>query len=140
MARKERDAQVMDILSSSGSTSIVLNTANAVWTTTFKLNDTEKVAVSYKNVNTDSSNVTVVFEQSFQAPSTEGAYDATYATPPGMSSIVASVTVRNTWAHVALFTGSTAFVPLPFGRFKIQGNLLNTENTVNIKVTKQVEG
>jgi len=141
MAKKERGVITQDAVQSDGSANISLLTANTVYTKSFRIDDADRVAISYMMVNAaDSANATIVYEQGFNAPATECAVDVGYVQPVGMSACAISVTTRGSWNHTALFTAAAGMIVLPYGRFKITGNLLNTESVVNIKIHKQLEG
>jgi hypothetical protein len=146
MAKKERKTVTENVLESGGATAdLYLATASVVYSRSFYLGDAvgNVINVSYLMTTTMSSAAaTIVFQQSFQQPTTEGAVDVTFIEPSSLSAHVISLTTTSgVWMHRALNTSATLNMPvMPWGRFKVQGTGLNTGSTVNIKITKQVEG
>jgi len=144
MARKERQVIVEDVLQATGGvTSLYLVSTNTIFSHSFEMGNVDRAAVSYCAISATSItsvNVTLVYEGGFQPPDTEGAEDVKWRSPALMSTVAAAVTTYGTWAHIALFTGNPSFIPLPYGRFRLQSNGWNSGSTVNIKLSKQVEG
>jgi hypothetical protein len=141
--RKERAVIVENVLESGGATaSLYLVTGNVVYSRSFTLADVENVGVSYLMTTACiSAAATVVFEQSFQPPTTEGTSDVTYKEPLFMSAhVIGLTTTSGVWVHRPLFTALAAKVNLPYGRFKLQGTGWNSGSTILIKLSKQVEG
>lgn len=144
MARKERSIQVENVLESGGATaSMYLVTASVVYSRSFRLDDVENLSVSYLMTTANiSAAATIVYQQSFQQPTTEGTVDVTFKEPVGLSAhVIGLTTTSGVWTHIPLNTSATLKFPLmPFGRFKLQGTGWNSASTVLIKLSKQMEG
>lgn len=134
MAIQERDIVSYNVTITGGATTIPIWSANTIYTKSFDMRDGVDWACSTKFTNAASAScsVTVVLEQGWSLPAVEGSASATWVTT---SAVLISTAVINTWRHHDLTT-----MPLPFGRFVVNGTLLNTASTVDIKIHEQVGG
>ena len=127
-----KEMVTIDLTGTGGVTAIPLITTNTVYTNAIRIDDGDKFLVSFKNTTSYTSNVTIVWEQSFQAPDTEYAADITYFQ---VSTIASAVATNGTWNYVSI-----PYITLPYMRFRITGAAYNSASTVAVKLTRQIQG
>ena len=117
-----QSVQAIDV--SDQTTDISVSEASVVYTQSKKVNSAVYFGVSYKALSaTSTPDVKIELEQSFQAPTTEGAADVTYVEAEDASDIETNLT-SETWHHASL-----APVPASYFRYKITGNGGNAADT-----------
>lgn len=113
-------------------TTISVPTTGTVFTRSFDISQHqigEPVGVMFKAASTGVINLTIIPQQSYQRPTTEGSSDATYVN----WGITGATTTSDTAWRVATLDS----VLMPYGRFKIIGNGSNdAATTIQIKVAK----
>lgn len=126
--------KAVDVLTAAESANIAVAGVTTVYTKSFKMTFGEYFGVGYYvNSAAGSPDVTIQLEQSWVAPSTEGASDGNFTIPVGLSDIVTNLTTEQVW-----YIKTLSPIAFEFGRFKITGNSGNNADTiVNMKFSKQ---
>ncbi len=115
-----------NVLTSAYSSSIAVASTDTVYTKSFDISDAEYFSVAYTALSAAGSvSVTIQYEQSTVAPTTEGSADANFTIPVGASDIVTSHTTETTW-----FRESFTPIAQRFIRFKITGTGANNADTI----------
>jgi len=143
MAKKERKMIVLPVTYSrnAANVNIPLPSTNTVYTDSYNMDDCETLSCVYKlNGVLSSANCIVTLEQSFEPPDVEGSIHASYVPVH-----TKGITAVGTWNYLniasPLYTNLTsAYIAVPYIRFKVVSATTNTSATVNIKLCKQVEG
>lgn len=101
---------------SGASAPIVVPSTTVVYSRTFRINYGQAFGVWYQAGNgSGTANMKIQLEQSYRAPTTEGAADATFVIGSGVADIESNL--ADTTAHVKSLTP----VPMKYARLKITG-------------------
>lgn len=121
-----------DVLSSAGATDIAVASTATVYTRSFPLVYGSAFGLSYKAASSGTINLKIELEQSFTPPATEGASDANWVVPEGLSAIDSGVTDSN------MHHASMSPIPLKYGRLKITG-LTGNDASTTVRIRRSVQ-
>ena len=127
-----RRVNVQDVLTAANSTTIAVAGAVTVYTKSFVLTGGDFFSLSYIAITLP--DLLIELEESFQLPATEGAADANWVEPEGMANVETNL-ITTTMHHKSLSPAT-----MPYGRFKITGNVGNNAGaTIRMRINQQEE-
>ena len=120
---------VETITAATESVLIAVPTTTTVYTKSFSVKQTGSLAICDK-LESNSANLKITLQQSFDRPTTEGSSDIKYI------NTYSDIPIRQSTSKWEIATIDT-MTSLPFARFKLQGLSGNDDTRIQLKVGKQ---